>query len=132
MLFCLKDAIRVDIVRVRTCTVWGRAMRVFFLALFVVVFPNVTLAQVCKFTQRAWVQGGPEVREFLCPVDGEKGKEDLRVSFLRLNEGIAGNLTLAEATPELRGFFGEYSILKNKVFEAAETLFRRFGNKQVY
>jgi hypothetical protein len=77
------------------------------------------------------VRGAPEVHELNCkiPTDPNGG---FRVTFLRLNEVLAGNLALKEPTPEIASYFGSDGLVSNEVAAELEALFKRFGRKQVF
>src|SRR5436305_15271498 len=48
----------------------------------------------------AGAAGMPKVPELVCPTGDDAGSSTLRVSFLRLDESLAGNLVLGEKVPE--------------------------------
>jgi hypothetical protein len=98
-------------------------------ALLCIAAPHAApAADTCTKGLRSWVRGAPTFREYTCAIGGQ----ELRLTFLRLNEGLAGNLVLDEPTPEIQNFFGSFKIVDNEVLQALKPLFSKFGQKRVY
>lgn len=94
--------------------------------------PASAVAAECTSTDRAFggINDAPEVRAFECR--NLSGGGALRVTFLRLSEGVAGNLAMRERIPELDRFFNTQFVTENDVSKAMEVLFRNYGHKNVF
>ncbi|MDX2203617.1 MAG: hypothetical protein NW223_12770 [Hyphomicrobiaceae bacterium] len=120
---------------------WGALMRVNFfsrcaLAIVFCIAPYAAIpshANDCSVQQRelGGVKGAPTVASTACPV-AAGSTERFHVTFLRLNEVLAGALAMGEVLPEITPFFGDKGLVANPVAEEIETIFKRFGRKQVF
>ena len=77
------------------------------------------------------VQNMPQVREHVCPLGNDDTSKTLRITFVRLDEALAGNLILDERTPELEQLFGDAKLVKNEIAAELESLYRSFAHKVV-
>ncbi len=76
----------------------------------------------------AGLTGMPRVRELVCPTSGGSS---LRVTFLRLDEVLAGNLVLGTKTPELDRLLGNARFVENDVSREFKIIFQRFAHEDV-
>lgn len=73
----------------------------------------------------------PQVREHVCPVAADDPSQNLRVTFVRLDEVLAGNLIKGERIPELEPLFGGAKFIDNDVSAGLKVLFDKFAHKEV-
>jgi hypothetical protein len=84
-----------------------------------------------NFRELGGVADFPVVRSYVCTIGDNVAQPSLRVTFMRLNEPLAGSLAKREPIPELNQVFGETNVIANEVFKELEALFKEFGHKDV-
>jgi hypothetical protein len=89
-------------------------------------------AENCSLGYRelAGVQNMPKVREHICPTMTGDLSRNLRVTFVRLDEVLTGNL-VREQTPEIEQLFGGAKLIDNEVSAELRALFHDFAHKTV-
>lgn len=76
--------------------------------------------------------GLPQVHELACSLDASGSPGDLKITFLRLNEAVAGSLAKKEPILEFEGILKGITVAENDVYRELQALFNKFGRKQVY
>jgi hypothetical protein len=122
--------------RSSAASVWRRSTRIFWLAaatLACAVSSEPVQAGACstEFRELGGIADFPAVRSYVCTI-GTDPQPSLRVTFMRLNEPLAGNLAKREPTPEFNQIFGRANVVANDVLKELEILFEKFGHKDVY
>jgi hypothetical protein len=72
----------------------------------------------------------PPIREQICT--SEADHTDLKVSFLRLSEAVAGSLARKQPIGELETVLKGMTVAENVVFKALTTIFDKFGHPVTY
>ena len=84
-----------------------------------------------EYLPLAGIAGLPRAPAQTCILTSNGTNQKVRVTFLRINEVLAGNLIKKEPTPELDGLFTEASLYQNAISAQLADLFEKFGRKDV-
>jgi hypothetical protein len=76
--------------------------------------------------------GLPQVHELLCSPETSGSPGPVKITFLRLNEAVAGSLAKNEPILEFEGILKGITVAKNDVYRELQIIFDKFGRKQVY
>jgi hypothetical protein len=87
---------------------------------------------VAQLSHLAGIANFPQVREQVCSSDGNANAGDLKITFLRLGEAVAGSLARKVPIPELENILKGMTVSENDVFKELASIFSKFGYKQTY
>jgi hypothetical protein len=87
---------------------------------------------VSQVSHLAGVANFPQVREQVCSSDGSANAGDLKITFLRLGEAVAGSMARKAPIPELESILKGMTVAENEVFKELASIFGKFGHTQTY
>jgi hypothetical protein len=70
--------------------------------------------------------------DYACARDIKTNSPEIRVTFYRLDEALAGSLLTQQAIPEFSNVLGPMNLIDNEVSLEARALFTRFGTQTTY
>jgi hypothetical protein len=83
-----------------------------------------------RFSRLSGDQKLPEVREQVCSTDAATTAGDLKITFLRLSEAVAGSLAKKDPIPEFEAILKGPTVSQNEVFQELVSIFDKFGYKE--
>jgi hypothetical protein len=94
--------------------------------------PSAAQAASCtaKYSPLGGIPNMPPVREQVCTSEADHA--DLKVSFLRLSEAVAGSLARKQPIGELESILKGMTVAENDVFKALKTIYDKFGHQVSY
>jgi hypothetical protein len=87
---------------------------------------------VLQTGELAGVEGLPKVEQQVCSIADGGASGSIAITFLRLDEALAGNVAMRERTPELEHLLGEPKVVENEVFSALAPLFQKFAQPTMF
>jgi hypothetical protein len=109
------------------------AARILLLALFSLTFATGAQAQERAKRHRSVKYGSntADLQFYTCDA-GKAGSGELRVSFYRVSEMVAGALVMGTPLPAIDPVVGPVKFVDNNVYQEIKTLFGKFGVSRSY